>query len=559
MSLSVIVLCANNKIQNMLECLLPQLDKDDEIIVIDDNSSKEVYKQIECSLKNQNYTIAKSMKNGNRGHNRNLGAKIAHNEHLLFIDGDLLLWDNAITVVKTKLAENPSQCIIAPASALVLDNYQLSLQRGIDDFSNLLTQKDTFYNAIEDDRNRDSRYFTAYQMSSNKSLWSYFWTAFCVIPKQTFQQAGGFDESYIEWGAEDVDLGYRISKICEINFYTEIKMCHLPHYRNVINNEYSNYCNLYYMLSKYNDIAIETHIGFKYLHNSLNIIYDIANYLQSNIYASLNENDIEIDVLYIDHISIQFPNGHIFYINNAGNISRFNLIGMHIPLFDNTFKKVIISENIFLYPETVYCKIINEALRLSDNVIIQKCHNTIRIDWAKIYAKAPDIKNYVASYGFFYIPNSITYFDFKQIDNHSYNVTHKNSYLEINRFQYSIFNNKALMQKRNAKLNEICHNANKASKYIFINLTEQTMEKCPVLPIGFLLKISYITKYSLSVCEKPIKLSQFENLHDYNVNFLFYTNKNSDILEIERNFWNDGRKNFYDLIVDTDGIISPLK
>lgn len=559
MGLSVIVLCADNEIHKMLDCLLPQLDKDDELIIIDDNSSKSVLKQIESSIKNHNYTIAKSMKNGNRGHNRNLGAKIAHNEHLLFIDGDLLLWDNAIAIVKTKLLENPSQCIIAPASALVLDNYQLSLQRGVENFSRPLTQKNSLYTAIEDDRNRDGRYFTAYQMSSNKYLWSYFWSVFCVIPKHIFQQVGGFDESYIEWGAEDVDLGYRLSKICDINFYTEIKMCHLPHYRNVINNEYSNYCNLYYMLSKYNDIAIETHIGFKQLYNSLTIIYDIVHYLQANVYASLDENDIEKNVLYIDHVSIQFPNGHVFYKNNNDNISRFDLIGMHIPLFDNSFKKIIISENIFIYPETIYCKILNEALRLSDNVVIQKSLKPLRINWATIYPKALDIKKFMATYGFFYIPNSITYFDFKQTDNNNYNVTHKKSYLEINRFQYSIFNNTALMLMRNADLIEIRHNANKVSKYIFINLTNKPIEKCPVMPIGYLLKISYITKYSLPVYETSIQISRLEHLHNYNVNFIFYINKNSNITEIERNLWIDGRKNFYDLTIDTDGIILPLK
>lgn len=42
--------------------------------------------------------------------------------------------------------------------------------------------------------------------------WRFFMTNNCSLPRKTFCELDGFDENYVDWGCEDIDLGYRLFK-----------------------------------------------------------------------------------------------------------------------------------------------------------------------------------------------------------------------------------------------------------------------------------------------------------------------------------------------------------
>lgn len=559
MNLSVIVLCANNQIDYMLNSLLPQLNESDEIIIVDDNSDFEVVNKISEVLKTYNHIIIKSKKNGNRGHNRNLGASFAKNDFLLFIDGDIILLDNVIAIIKQKLLENSQQCILGRISNLMLDNNQCSLVHGVSNYLDLLKNRDSLLAQINHERNKDSRFQTANQMIMQNYAWLLFWTVYCVIPKKIYDKIGGFDESYIEWGAEDSDIGYRLSKETKINFYFDLQAIHIPHYRNTYNNDVTNNANLYKLLGKFKDISIETHIGYSKIDKSLKLILNIKEYLKNNINFSMKDAVLDNDTLYVDHISKQYPNGHIYFKTEGSEVENLTLIGMHLPIYDKTFKKAILTENIFIYPESIYCKIINEALRIAKYVYLKKECEPIRIQWDYMHPSISILNSANRKSNKFFQPNRITYFDFINESQNFYQVKHKECANKIKRFHYNIFNRLDQIIEVNKNIHKIIKLTKNAEKYLFVNISTSHMDDCPIEALSFLLKIEFYLHYNSYINNSEVRLSQLdENIHDHNINIIFYLDSQDAINQEERVLWKNNRGNYFDLIISKDGKIIPI-
>ena len=47
-------------------------------------------------------------------------------------------------------------------------------------------------------------------LNSLEGRWHLFWSCNFCIEKQLFDTVGGFDEQFVGWGFEDVELGYRL-------------------------------------------------------------------------------------------------------------------------------------------------------------------------------------------------------------------------------------------------------------------------------------------------------------------------------------------------------------
>ena len=85
---SIIVLCHNNQYIDHCVCSIRrQMQAEDELIVVDDHSDKSC-KAILCVLEKtgQITLIRAERKCGNRSHNRNLGASVAANDILIFVE-----------------------------------------------------------------------------------------------------------------------------------------------------------------------------------------------------------------------------------------------------------------------------------------------------------------------------------------------------------------------------------------------------------------------------------------------------------------------------------------
>src|SRR5262249_53916106 len=64
--------------------------------------------------------------------------------------------------------------------------------------------------------------------------WRFFFTNNCSVRAEDFWAVGGFDESFVEWGAEDLELGLRLERHgLTPTFVTDAWMIEWPHERSM--------------------------------------------------------------------------------------------------------------------------------------------------------------------------------------------------------------------------------------------------------------------------------------------------------------------------------------
>ena len=101
---SIIVLFHNNtRVNYVIDALLRQRISGDEIIIVNDNSSAEYLKILDGYKKIKDIFIINSDLIGNRSHNRNAGAAKAKNPFLLFVDGDIVISENCLHLLRMAL------------------------------------------------------------------------------------------------------------------------------------------------------------------------------------------------------------------------------------------------------------------------------------------------------------------------------------------------------------------------------------------------------------------------------------------------------------------------
>ncbi|HLJ99347.1 MAG TPA: glycosyltransferase, partial [Streptosporangiaceae bacterium] len=88
--------------------------------------------------------------------------------------------------------------------------------------------------------------------------WLYFFTGNCSVPTTDFWAVGGFDEMFRSWGAEDVELGYRLfHNGIAMTLSSEAWMIELPVKRPVKRQIYSLMRNGQLFLGKHPDPYVE--------------------------------------------------------------------------------------------------------------------------------------------------------------------------------------------------------------------------------------------------------------------------------------------------------------
>lgn len=125
---------------------------------------------------------------------RNLGARQASGEYLLFLDVDCIPRRNLIATMISALEQHDALICAEP-------RYLGPLDRHLDDDEQMLTA------ALP----HPARSFPAagLQSESNPGL---FWSLAFGIRRRSFVELGGFDEQFVGYGAEDTDFGFRAAE-----------------------------------------------------------------------------------------------------------------------------------------------------------------------------------------------------------------------------------------------------------------------------------------------------------------------------------------------------------
>lgn len=388
MKISVIIICHNNRhIDRVILSALGQLGAGDELFVVDDYSDAETRRLIE-NIVDHRVNLLTPPKRGNRACNRNFAKERSTGELLVFIDGDVLIGDGSLGRIRSYDFDGISGLCASVAAMrktpaeLAIDLGCYTERIGIDSLS-----IDKWHEKYPDDRG-----------DKDGSLpWNRFYTAFSVIPRWAYDACGGFDENFPGWGGEDIDLGYRLSKIGALKISPELRAVHIPHGRNIPMEEINGRKNMYYMLGKYRNREMEELLSFAlkpYVSDAIDKVKDVMGGLErTDIQSPLGASDI----LYYP-ISREDAGGRIVYYENGREISE-DFLGLALPFPDSHFELAITTTDLFTYPVGMMTRILQELLRVSDRVKIEKAEPR-RISWGKVEDKFKYVFCYYKNYLF---------------------------------------------------------------------------------------------------------------------------------------------------------------
>ncbi|MDC0977672.1 glycosyltransferase [bacterium] len=218
-----VIIPTKNKIKTLELVLLAlnhQIFSPDEfeVIVVDDGSQGNLLKSIKelKLLINIRYLkVERQDQKFRAGTMRNLGAKEAQGEVLIFIDDDVIV-QPAFIHEHLKIHEKQKNLTVIGYRYHVANE----LQKGVAE----LVKRQEMYLLDTIPFGPDIRQYSydSYQIKEGlirmPAPWRFYHSNNISLKKTTFQKIGGFDEGFTGWGDEDLELGYRLYK-AKIRFY----------------------------------------------------------------------------------------------------------------------------------------------------------------------------------------------------------------------------------------------------------------------------------------------------------------------------------------------------
>lgn len=546
-SLSIIIISHNNpSIFDCIDYVKKQIDENDEIILVDDNSTEDYYSAL-CNYCNKNNVILlKSVKCGNRASNRNVGANIAKNPILLFVDADMLLFQTSIPAIKKAYLTKEHVGYIGTRCAARYDPLRMKILDGLN-IEDILSANEnpTFLSelpSIKDKRITPTIYIDG--VPEQKFYWIYYYSCCCTVLKKVFDKIGGFDETFIGWGVEDIDLGYRISLVGSLSFLRGFTGIHIPHNRNVLYAEQDNCNNLKQMLKKALRYDVEFTSVYRVSASVLEKTRSFMNRMRMHelpVLKPIEKNDI----LYVNTISINCPNGKLIHYDKNGIETIYELVGISTFFNNKSISTVIVSKDIILYPISIICGILQECMRIGINVYLEGGKVEHRLDWADF----PNLTLFQPQKRNEYRIHDLMEISFTEDrDNNRYLITSDYLDLEVSKvvpLKLSYFNEDF---------------SNIISKtYCVINLSQGTGYKMLLNQLKNDLKLNYVSVYDIfdhneTICSNcfPEYLCQLLLLKT-NILFIVEDIDSFDFKSISI------RQNYGDIFVDCKGQIRQIK
>lgn len=185
-----------------------------EIIVVDDCSQEDFTGVIETFQQQNEFPVVyiRNEKNLGLAETRNVGARAAKSDTLLFLDNDIIMSPDTLSLHLKFQKENENKLLMSRIFDLdkkVFDQTIKVLEEA-DHFpgeylhNHLETEMDPYFSLREDILNNT--------VVPKNTIWV-FGACFCIsIPKKVFYEVGGFDPKFRGWGPEDIEFNYRALK-----------------------------------------------------------------------------------------------------------------------------------------------------------------------------------------------------------------------------------------------------------------------------------------------------------------------------------------------------------
>ena len=160
--------------------------------------------------------VAQSDKGFRAARIRNKGVAIASHEDLIFLDCDMLPEPTLVEAFMKYLHVSDRLVLLGGRRYVNTDHF--SIQDVIDDIQPVLDLPsqcaDTGRGPEKDEQPTEDWRYAIYRESDNLKNEKYPFNAYCAgnigLSRSLFNQVGGFDESFVHWGMEDTEIGYRL-------------------------------------------------------------------------------------------------------------------------------------------------------------------------------------------------------------------------------------------------------------------------------------------------------------------------------------------------------------
>ena len=385
-NITVIILFHNNNGINIcLQAVLSQLEDGDEIILVNDHSEAAYLSEIDTFLKDPRihmYSVCK--KCGNRSYNRNLGAAKSKNDILLFLDGDMVLCSGSLKAFRRAHKSKGYVAFLGNAHGMRFSELHMSLYLGHRDYLNMLQTDKGRRQLLRDPALADWRRDPFANRQLEPYYWIYYYTCICSVTRAAFQQIGGFDESLITWGSEDIDLGYRLSLLGKIGYATDAHAFHVPHTRNLWDEQLFDRDNTRYLLDKHRSWPFELLLSFDLSGEIYQAIEELYNEISCWDVPSLSPEPAP-DTIWVNLPSASHHDDSVIWYNDELKMTRTGLLGLSIPCCDKRFRTAYVSSNIFSYPMILTARILQECMRISSKTLIVPSGMAKRTLWDKAY------------------------------------------------------------------------------------------------------------------------------------------------------------------------------
>ena len=252
-----------NCIEIVLRSLLNQTLKAFEVIIVDNATNDDTLTSLLplfdlLSEQTIGINLVRCELRGNKCLARNMGAEVAKNEILVFMDDDSVLMTNcALELISNKLHRHQFACGTKRYwTILYWDSEKALIESRANRFDYLKSIAHLPCGLKRGSGMRDLNEFT--------------WIAcFGAIWKDDFKEIGGFDINYLGWGRHDMDLMLRllVKGFSFINLFDEISVIHLNH-RVIKQDLQKKHQNISYYLEK------EKKLGFVFKPNHLFGVYE---------------------------------------------------------------------------------------------------------------------------------------------------------------------------------------------------------------------------------------------------------------------------------------------
>jgi validoxylamine A glucosyltransferase len=238
-----------------------------EVIVADDGSADDS-EQVAAGFRDrltirysyqedQGYRVAKA---------RNMGAAMASAPVLVFLDSGTLAGPDLLAGhLRHHTGDRPGSGSPACGPAVVGYTYgyrPYDPTPGLAEALARMSPQQVYETYLTDPLFRDSRHEElaklGFDLSTLKLPWLFFWSMNASVRAEDYAAVGGFDERFRSWGAEDLELGYRLHRR-GVPFIADIRpwAVEIPHDRDQDASIASNKHNALQFLRLHADPAVE--------------------------------------------------------------------------------------------------------------------------------------------------------------------------------------------------------------------------------------------------------------------------------------------------------------